>query len=71
MDKASAVPITGNWVSSVNIRMTPWPEKFWDVKFVPQLNHDLISFTKAMKEVWQMKGRRKEGGLVIELFKTT
>ena len=43
----------------------------WDVKIVPQLNDDLISFTKAMKEVWQMNGRWKEGGLVIELLKTT
>ena len=43
----------------------------WDVKIVPQLNHDLFSFTKAMKEGWQMNGRWKEGGLVIELFKTT
>ena len=43
----------------------------WDVKIVPQLNHDLFSFTKAMKEGWQMNGRWKEGGLMIELFKTT
>ena len=43
----------------------------WDVKIVPQPNHDLFSFTKAMKEGWQMNGRWKEGGLVIELFKTT
>ena len=43
----------------------------WDVKIVPQLNHDLFSFTKAMKEGWQMNGRWKEGGLVIKLFKTT
>ena len=43
----------------------------WDVKIVPQLNHDLFSFTKAMKEGWQMNGRWKEGVLVIELFKTT
>ena len=42
-----------------------------DVKLVTQLNHDLFSFTKAMKEGWQMNGRWKEGGLVIELFKTT
>ena len=42
----------------------------WDVKIVPQLNHDLFSFTKAMKEGWQMNGW-KEGGLMIELFKTT
>ena len=43
----------------------------WDMKIVPQLNHDLFSFTKAMKERWQMKGRWKEGCLIIELFKTT
>ena len=43
----------------------------WEVKIVPQLNHDLFSFTKAMKEGWQMNGRWKEGGLMIELFKTT
>ena len=43
----------------------------WDVKIVPQLNHDLFSFTEAMKDGWQMNGRWKEGGLVIELFKTT
>ena len=43
----------------------------WDVKIVPQLNHDLFNFTKAMKEGWQMNGRWKEGGLVIGLFKTT
>ena len=43
----------------------------WDVKLVPELNHDLFSFTKAMKDGWQMNGRWKEGGLMIELFKTT
>ena len=43
----------------------------WDVKIVPQLNHDLYSFKKAMKEGWQMNGRWKERGLIIELFKTT
>ena len=43
----------------------------WEVKIVPQLNHDLFSFTKAMKEGLQMNHRWKEGGLVIELFKTT
>ena len=43
----------------------------WEVKIVPQLNHDLFSFTIAMKEGWQMNGRWKEGGLMIELFKTT
>ena len=43
----------------------------WDMKIVPQLNHDLFSFTKAMKEGWQMNGRWKEGGLMIEQFKTT
>ena len=34
----------------------------WEVKIVPELNHDLFSFT--------MNGRWKEGGLMIELFKT-
>ena len=43
----------------------------WDVKIVPQLNHDLFSFTKPMKEGYQMNGRWKERGLIIELFKTT
>ena len=43
----------------------------WDVKIVPELNHDLFSFTKAMNDGWQMNGRWKEGGLMIELFKTT
>ena len=42
----------------------------WEVKIVPELNHDLFSFTKAMKDGWQMNGRWKEGGLMIELFKT-
>ena len=45
--------------------------EMWEVKIVPQLNHDLFSFTNAMKEGWQMNGRWKEGGLMIELFKTT
>ena len=43
----------------------------WEVKIVPQLNHDLFTFTKPMKEGWQMNGRWKERGLMIELFKTT
>ena len=43
----------------------------WDVNIVPELKHDLFSFTKAMKDGWQMNGRWKEGGLMIELFKTT
>ena len=43
----------------------------WEVKIVPEFNHDLFSFTKAMKDGWQMNGRWKEGGLMIELFKTT
>ena len=43
----------------------------WDVKILRQLNHDLFSFARAMKEGWQMNGRWKEGGLIIELFKTT
>ena len=42
----------------------------WEVKIVPELNHDLFSFTKAIKDGWQMNRRWKEGGLMIELFKT-
>ena len=43
----------------------------WDVKILQELNHDLFSFTKAMKDGWQMNGRWKGAGLMIELFKTT
>ena len=43
----------------------------WEVIIVPQLNHDLFSFTKAMKKGWQMHGRWKEGGLMIELSQTS
>ena len=43
----------------------------WEVKIVPELIHGLFSYTKAMKDGWQMNGRWKEGGLMIELFKTT
>ena len=43
----------------------------WEVKIVPQLNHDLFSFTKAMKEGWQMNSRWKEVGLMIELSQTS
>ena len=43
----------------------------WEVKIVPQLNHDLFIFNKEMKEGWLMNGRWKEGGLMIELFKQT
>ena len=42
----------------------------WEVQIVPELNHDLFSFTKAMKDGWQMNGRWKEGSLMMELFKT-
>ena len=33
----------------------------WDVKIAPELNHDLFSFMKAMKDGWQMNGRCIEG----------
>ena len=45
--------------------------EMWEVKIVPQLNHDLFSFTKAMKEGWQIIGRWNEGDLNMELFKAT
>ena len=41
----------------------------WEIKAVPQLNHDLFSFTSAMKNGWQMNGRWKKNGIEIELFK--
>ena len=41
----------------------------WETKVVPQLNHDLFSFTTAMKSGWQMNGRWKKNGIEIELFK--
>ena len=41
----------------------------WEIKVVPQLNHDLFSFTSAMKSGWQMNGRWKINGTEIELFK--
>ena len=40
----------------------------WEIKVVPQLNHDLFSFTSAMKNGWQMNGRWKNNGIEIELF---
>ena len=43
----------------------------WEVKIVPQLNLYIFNFTKAMKEGWQMHGRWKEGGLMIELSQTS
>ena len=41
----------------------------WEIKVVPQLNHDLFSFTSAMKNGWQMNRRWKKNGIEIELFK--
>ena len=38
----------------------------WEVKIVPELNHDLFSFRKAMKDRRQMNGRWYEGGLMFE-----
>ena len=61
----------GKWDVICKHKDEPMARETWDVTIVPQLNHDLFSFTKAMKEGWQMNRRWKEGGLVIELFKTT
>ena len=41
----------------------------WEIKVVPQLSHDLFSFTSAMKNGWQMNGRWNKNGIEIELFK--
>ena len=35
-------------------------QQTWEVKIVPQLNHDLFSYSKAMKEGWLMNGSWKE-----------
>ena len=52
-----------------NHRVVSMSRETWDMKIVPQLNRDLFCFTKAMREGWEMNGRWKEGGLLIELFK--
>ena len=65
------IPIRGSVVIGNGESIICTHKGTWEVKIVPQLNHDLFSFTKAMKEGWQMNGRWKEGGLMIELFKTT
>ena len=41
----------------------------WEIRVVPQLNHDLFSCTSATKSGWQMNGRWKRNGIEIELFK--
>ena len=41
----------------------------WEIKDVPHLNHDLFSFTSAMKSGWQMNGRWERNGIETELFK--
>ena len=41
----------------------------WDIKLVPQLNHDLFRFTSTMKEGWQINGRWKKHGIKIVVFK--
>ena len=70
MGRASAAPTKEKWMSSANTKDGSLARETWEVKIVPELNHDLFSFTKAMKDGWQMNGRWKEGGLMIELFKT-
>ena len=37
-------------------------EDTWEIKVVPQLNHDLFSFTSAMTNGRQMNGRWKKNG---------
>ena len=64
MDRASVALRKENWMSSADTMNGSMARETWDVKIVPQLNHDLFSFTKAMKEGWQMNGRWK-------LFKAT
>ena len=40
-----------------------------EIKLVPQLNHDLFSFMRAMKDRWQMNGTWKKHLIEIELCK--
>ena len=58
-----SISCTHEWKLDVNCkhRDGSMARETWEVKIVPQLNHDLFSFTKAMKDGWQM----------IELFKPT
>ena len=72
MDRTSDAPIKGYWMSFVFRKMVQHTEKdTWEIKVVPQLNHDLFSFTSAMKNGWQMNGRWKKNGIEIELFKSS
>ena len=40
----------------------------WEMKVVPQSNHDLFSITSAMINCWQINGRWKKNGIEIESF---
>ena len=40
-----------------------------EIKAIPQLNHDLFSFTSAMEDGWQMNGRWKKTRIEIEFHK--
>ena len=71
MGKASAAPTKKNLDVICKHKDGSIARETWDVKIVPELNRDLFSFTKAMKDRWQMNGRWNDGGLMIELFKTT
>ena len=68
MDRTSDVPTrTAGW----HLYPERWinSQRYLGDKVVPQLNHDLFSFTSAMKNGWQMNGRWKKNGIEIELFK--
>ena len=41
----------------------------WEIKVVPHLNHDIFSFTRGIKDIWQMNGRWKKTGIEIEFYK--
>ena len=56
----------GKWDVICKHRDESMAKETWNVKIAPQLIHDVFSFIKAIKEGWQMNGRWKEGGLIIE-----
>ena len=70
MGRASAAPTREKFYVICKHMDGSMARETWEVKIVPELNHDLFSFTKAMIDGWQMNGIWKEGLLMIELFTT-
>ena len=73
IENAQSISCThkGKWDVICKHKDESMARETWDVKFVPPLSHDLFSFRRAMEAGCQMNGRWKDGGVVMELFKTT